>query len=136
MTTILQPIAQSSLIDQNYFRRYAPGFVPDGPTDNRDGPSPAAPAPSPVPRRFINYLCLGAAMFGLSVFFVVREIQHSHDLYRMSQMVAASETQTRELRDQLRLSKAREATLEAKLQALESQMHPTEVAQADNTLSR
>jgi hypothetical protein len=131
-TNILPPIAQSPIEDQNYFRRYAPGFVPDGPADIHDHPSATPPAPPPVPSRFINHLCLGAAIFGALVFSVVREIQHSHELYRMSQVVAASEAQAREFRDQFRLSRAREATLEAKLQVQESRAYSAQPAKTDD----
>jgi hypothetical protein len=85
------------------------------------------PPPPPVPRRFINQVCIFGATFVIVFYAVFREIQHNQELYHMSQMVAAAEAQARECREQLRLAEVREAQLKAELQGR------VQIAKAEDT---
>ena|SRR5580704_9522720 len=68
-------------------------------------------------RRFINRVCLFAALFLALTFCVLREIQHNHELYQMSRKVSASEAQARSWQEKFRLEQAHEAQLKSTLQS-------------------
>lgn len=65
--------------------------------------------------RFIQLACYAVAIFIVFVFCVVREIEHSRELYRMSRLVSAAEAQKRQWQERHRLDEAREAELLAEL---------------------
>src|ERR1039457_4176214 len=105
------------VMERNYFRQYATDGLREATTgENLDpfGPETAAPHPT---REFINGVYVATAMLLVLVFSVFREIHHNGDLYRLSQMVASSEAQTRQWQERLRLEEAREASLLAELQS-------------------
>jgi len=79
-------------------------------------PLRAAGGPTSDAERFLPWVCLAIALFAMAVFSVVREIQHSRELYRMSQEVTLAEAQRRQCLEALRMSEAREARLQAELQ--------------------
>ena len=64
------------------------------------------------------YLC---ALFLFAVFCVFREVRHSRELFRMNQLVLAADVQRQHWQELERLDEAREATLLAELQRLQSQ---------------
>ena len=65
-------------------------------------------------------ICL-CALFLFVVFCVFREVRHSRELFRMNQMVLAADAQRQHWQELERLDEAREATLLAELQRLQSQ---------------
>lgn len=83
----------------------------------------AGPPVAPCGRgwRFLRRVVVGAAVFLVLVCFVVCEVRHSHELYRMSRLVTDTEAQRRHCLERQRLGEAREARLQAAL----FRRHPT-----------
>ncbi len=78
---------------------------------------PNAPAAAAASRRdwelLVGRVVMIGTLFLFMVFSVFREIHYNRELYRMSRMVTASETQARLWHQQLRIEEAREARMEA-----------------------
>ena len=64
------------------------------------------------------YSCV---LFLFVLFCVFREIRHSRELFKMNQLVVAAEQQRQHWQELERLDEAREASLLAELQRLQSQ---------------
>ena len=60
-------------------------------------------------------------LFLFLLFCVFREVRHSRELFRMNQLVLAADMQRQHWQELERLDEAREATLLAELQRLQSQ---------------
>jgi hypothetical protein len=73
-------------------------------------------------------------VFLILVFMVFREVKHSRELYRMNQLVIATEAQRRQWQELARLDEAREAGLMAEVLRLQSLPRESQIMQATYTL--
>lgn len=71
-------------------------------------------------RPFLKRVGYFSVLFLVVIFSVFREVKHSHDLFRMSQMVAAADVERRQWQERERLDEARSAYLAAEVFRLES----------------
>lgn len=109
----------------HYARRENPPGAGTGEFRSAPRSDSAAPEQPPAPGqlkynmfKLTIYLC---ALFLFVVFCVFREVRHSRELFRINQMVLAADAQRQHWQELERLDEAREATLLAELQRLQSQ---------------
>jgi hypothetical protein len=85
-------------------------------------------------RRFLRRVGFVSLVFLILVFTVFREVKHNRELYRMNQLVVATEAQRRQWQELARLDEAREAGLMAELLRLQSLPRDSQIIQASYTL--